>query len=184
MPTVSPLADSPDHATDPPRAHPGPGRIDTHELPVPAGGSIPVQVWVDPYLAEFGHDARSSYVELFWLGILGPSATWLLRRLAAGLVHHPEGYLLPVVDTSASLGLGRPGGRNSSFVRALHRCCVFGVTRFVDDTLEVRTRVPSLRPKQLRRLPESLQATHAALTTRHPSIGDARTPSSGGPAGP
>ena len=41
-----------------------------------------------------------------WLGILGPSATWLLRRLADGLDARPDGYDLALEDTARSLGLG------------------------------------------------------------------------------
>jgi len=31
--------------------------------------------WADPVIDPIGHDPRSRYVELFWLGILGPTAT-------------------------------------------------------------------------------------------------------------
>ena len=32
-----------------------------------------IRRWHDPLIDELGHDARSRYVERFWLGILGPS---------------------------------------------------------------------------------------------------------------
>jgi len=40
------------------------------------------------------------------LGILGPSTTWLLRRLAAGLEASPDGFDLPLADTAQALGPG------------------------------------------------------------------------------
>jgi hypothetical protein len=112
---------------------------------------------------------RSSYVDLFWLGILGPSSTVLLRRLANGLEHSPDGYRLPIVDTARSLGLGPPKSRNSPFIRALHRCVVFRVARFVGPDVEVRRKVPTLHAAQLRRLPESLQAAHEVVVSRRAS---------------
>lgn len=144
-----------------------PGRIDIDELPVPVDGSLSVTAWDDPHLAVHGHDARSSYVELFWLGVLGPASTMLLRRLAIGLDHSPDGYLLPVVDTARSLGLGVPKSRQAHFVRALHRCAAFRVVRFVDDGLQVRRQLPTLNAAQLGRLPESLQTVHAEVIHRH-----------------
>ena len=141
-------------------------RIDVRDLPAPTVGSIAVTTWVDPRIDEIGHDVRSSYVELFWLGILGPSSTFLMRRLAVGLVHAPEGYRLPIVDTAQAMGLGTPVGRQSPFIRAMHRCCQFRLARWDGDVLQVRRKLPPLRPAQLRRLPESLQAAHAALIER------------------
>lgn len=157
-----------------------PGRIDRARLPVPVDGSLRVRAWNDPYLADCGHDARSSYVELFWLGILGPSSTMLLRRLATGLEHAPDGYRLPVVDTARSLGLAPPTTRNSPFVRALHRCVLYRVARFVDGDLEVRRRLPTLHGAQLSRLPESLRAAHEHLMATRATIDGQR--SSGGAA--
>lgn len=145
------------------------GHIDVAELPVPTVGSLRVSPWDDPYLAEHGHAARSSYVELFWLPILGPTATMLLRRLAIGLEQSPQGYLLPVVDTARALGLGSPTTRQSPFVRALHRCVIYRTARFADDTLQVRPRLPSLHAGQLRRLPTSLQVAHGSVAARHPA---------------
>lgn len=141
-------------------------RIDLRDLPAPTVGSISVSGWIDPPVEAIGHDVRSSYVELFWLGVLGPSSTFLMRRLAVGLAHSPEGFQLPIVDTAQSLGLGTPVGRQSPFIRAMHRCCQFRVARWEGDVLQVRRKLPPLRPGQLSRLPESLQAAHAALIER------------------
>ena len=45
---------------------------------------VRITPWIDPVVDRRGHDPRSSYVEQFWLGTLGPTATWLVRRLVAG----------------------------------------------------------------------------------------------------
>ena len=138
----------------------------SRDLPAPTEGSITVAPWIDDRVEAIGHDPRSSYVELFWLGILGPSSTLLLRRLSAGLVHSPEGFRLPVADTALGMGLGVPVGRNSPFIRALHRCCQFRLARWDDEQLAVRRKVPPLRPGQVKRLPASLQHAHAAQLER------------------
>lgn len=182
-PTPSPVqADEPVPQRDRSSRH-GPGRIDLDHLPLPLDGSIMVRPWPDHYLAEHGHDVRSSYVELFWLGILGPSSMVLLRRLAAGLEHAPQGYRLPVVDTARSLGLAPPTTRNSAFVRALYRCVIFRIVRFVDADLEIRRRLPTLHPAQLERLPVSLQAAHATLVATRGATPSGRAPSGGSRAG-
>ena len=46
--------------------------------------TLTIRPWADPVIDRVGHDPRSSYVEQFWLAILGPSTTWLLRRRTSG----------------------------------------------------------------------------------------------------
>lgn len=117
----------------------------------------------DAVIDEIGHDARSAYVERFWLGILGPSATWLLRRLVDGLDAAPEGYDLDLPRTAAELGLGAKSGQHSPFVRTIDRCARFGVVEVVGSTeLRVRRKLPPLTRFQLERLPAHLQAEHQA----------------------
>ncbi len=79
---------------------------------VPAGtaaGPLTIRPWPDDVIDSLGHDPRSHYVETYWLGILGPSTTWLLRRLVAGLDVNPEGFELDLADTARCLGLGDKG---------------------------------------------------------------------------
>lgn len=152
--------------SDGPAPQPRAGRLDLAALPAPVDGALQVVAWDDPQVEAVGHDPRSSYVELFWLGILGPSSTLLLRRLGAGLVHSPDGFRLPVADTALGMGLGVPVGRNSPFIRALHRCCQFRLARWDDEVLAVRRKIPPLRPGQVKRLPASLQHAHAAQLER------------------
>src|SRR5215217_7591675 len=87
---------------------------------------LEIKPWPDPVIDRMGHDPRSPYVERFWLSILGPSTTWLLRRLAAGFEASPTGFVLDLGDTARALGLGNRRGPNSPFTRALVRCRQFG----------------------------------------------------------
>ncbi|MDQ4130345.1 MAG: hypothetical protein M3133_05055, partial [Actinomycetota bacterium] len=80
---------------------------------------LPVRPWPDPVIDSLGHDPRSPYVERFWLGVLGPSTTWLLRLLASELEANPEGFELDLAEAAQILGLGGRGGRHSPFMRSL-----------------------------------------------------------------
>jgi len=124
---------------------------------------LPIRPWPDGVIDALGHDPRSGYVEQFWLGILGPSTTWLIRRLAAGLEASPAGFDLDLGETASALGLGGKGGRHSPFMRALGRCCQFDLADArPDGTLAVRRKVPPLNRRQVLRLPPGLQAAHQA----------------------
>src|SRR5690349_17318456 len=65
--------------------------------------SLIVLPWPDPVVDAVGHDPRSPYVEHFWLGILGPSTTWLLRRMAAQFDTQPDGFELDLHETAGAL---------------------------------------------------------------------------------
>jgi len=109
-----------------------------------------------------GHDPRSWYVEQFWLGIIGPTSTWLLRRMVAGFDNEPEGFEMHLDDTARGLGLGGREGRHSPFQRALSRCVSFHLARRVGpDALGVRRRIPPLPRRHLDRLPPTIQRLHA-----------------------
>jgi len=126
----------------------------------PLTDTVHVSAWPDPVIDQVGLDPRAAYVEQYWLGILGPSTTWLLRRLVAGLEEAPAGYALPVSDTARALGLGTPTGRHSPFMRSLNRLCQFRLARWQGDDLEVRRKIPPLSQHQVARLPEALQTRH------------------------
>jgi hypothetical protein len=129
-------------------------------LPILPAETLAIRPWPDPVIDQLGHDPRSAYVERFWLGILGPSTTWFLRRIAAGLEAEPAGFDLDLNDTARALGLGGEG-RHSPFVRALGRCCQFELALPTEDgVLAVRRKLPPLSRRQLSRLPEVLQADH------------------------
>ncbi len=125
-----------------------------------------VRPWLDPVVDEGGHDPRSRYVEQFWLGVLGPTATWLVRRLADGLATHPDGYPVDLAGTARTMGLSYSSGRSSPFAKALHRCTMFGLSHQTSDGLAVRRRIPTVAHRHLRRMPPEVQAAHAAWHER------------------
>ena len=145
---------------DPPLVEPT--RPATDIIPLPT--SVRVTPWNDPVVDRRGHDPRSAYVEQFWLSVLGPTATWLLRRLAAGFDDHPEGYDLDVEAMARSLGLSVAKGMASPFAKALQRCVMFGVANRLTDSWVVRRRVPSISQRHLLRLPSALQTAHEQWT--------------------
>lgn len=123
--------------------------------------TMTVRPWPDPVIDALGHDPRSQYVERFWLGILGPSTTWLMRLLAAGFESSPAGFELDLAEAAAVLGLGSRGGRHSPFMRALARCCRFDLAESRGaDTLAVRRKIPPLNRRQLLHLSPALQEAH------------------------
>ena len=124
--------------------------------------TLTVRPWPDDVIDRVGHDPRSSYVERFWLPLLGPSSVVLLRRLAAELEDHPDEVSLPVEGTARSLGLGTRGGRGSSFLRTLERCRQFHLLHLEDDgcTLLARRKLPPLNRGQVGRLPPAVRVLH------------------------
>ncbi len=121
--------------------------------------------WLDPIADPHGVHPCSRYVELYWLGIIGPSTTWLLRRLSYGLEMHPAGLDIDLVDMARSLGLGERMGKNSPFRRAMQRLCTFELARpHGPEALAVRIHIPPLPLRHLSRLPEPLQASHRRWT--------------------
>ncbi|MEY2398265.1 MAG: hypothetical protein QOJ00_1439 [Actinomycetota bacterium] len=129
---------------------------------IPATGVLYVTPWPDPIIDSLGLDPRSAYVETYWLGTLGPSTTWLLRRLAHGLESAPAGFELDLPTCARELGLGDKGGRHSPFARSLSRLVQFEIARWqpMHGTLEVRRRVPPLNRRQVMHLPDGLRTRH------------------------
>ena len=119
-----------------------------------------VRAWPDPVIDQVGHDPRSVYVERFWLGILGPSATWLVRHLVDRLDAPPTAS--SSTSTSAPPRSGSAVGPAPHGRVPAHAGPVLPVRRrpprSTPATLQVRRRLPPLTRRQLARLPEPLQA--------------------------
>ncbi len=160
-PVAALTAAPPDHTPDRSGERTGPP---TYAAPERRGGTS--ELWMEPWVdfsndTEGGHHPRSPYVELFWLGVLGPSATWLVRRLAMRLEEAPEGCSVITAEVAAELGLGSRQALQAAFDRAFDRCCRFGLMqRGRHNTLFVRTRLPDLTARMAERLPPRLRATH------------------------
>jgi hypothetical protein len=117
-----------------------------------------------------GHHPCSNYVELFYLGFLGPSALVAARRLSAWLEISPEGFTVPTITLARQLGLGTGTGRNAPLIKTLVRLTGFGLAAVLDDAYAMRLAFPSLSPRQLRRLPPHLAEAHQRLGHAHPNL--------------
>jgi hypothetical protein len=136
------------------------------EAPDPAPSTITIGAWLDPTVDERGHHVSSLYVEVFWLPVLGPSATLLLRRCALLTNRRPHGSTVALELLSASLGLGKGVSRNAPLPRAIDRCIRFGAARRVaDDRLAVRRMLGPLSQQHMSRLHPKLQDLHANWDT-------------------
>ena len=124
--------------------------------------TLRIETLLDPVVDQIGHDPRSCYVETYWLPVLGPSTTWLLRRFATYLDEVPAGVVLDTEELARGLGLGERYGPNAPFARTVKRCVDFQMAEWRDSSLAVRRHLPPLARRHLRRLPESLQERHTA----------------------
>ena len=139
----------------------------------PQAATVMVVPWHDAIVDAVGFDVRSNYVELFWLNVLGPTATWTLRRLVTGLDRYPLGYELDLAETASMLGLAYSAGTSNSFARALQRCQLFGMSQTVPGGgLAVRRRVPPVAARHLSRMPPQLQAMHQQWRVREYTLSD------------
>src|ERR1044072_761976 len=98
--------------------------------PAPAlGPADPLTLgpWPDPVIDAVGHHPCSPYVEEFWLGVLGPSTTFLLRHLVTSLeaAASDDGVELATAIAARRLGLGDKGGRHGPFLRSIGRLVQF-----------------------------------------------------------
>ncbi len=114
----------------------------------------------DQLVEQFGHHPRSEYAETYWLGVLGPSALWALRRLVGWLEENPGGFPLPLAPMAAELGLGNGTGRNAPLVRTLSRLVSFEMAAIRSEALAVRTMMPPLARRHSLRLPSHLAERH------------------------
>ena len=137
---------------------------DTHNW-LTGRASLRVVTLRDTALEHAGHHPCSSYVELFYLGFLGPSAVMTARRLSAWLELSPEGLTVPTITLARQLGLGMGTGRNAPLTKTLLRLTRFGLAAVRDDTYAMRLAFPPLTPRQARRLCPHLAAAHDRFMT-------------------
>ena len=78
---------------------------------------FPVEMTVRAWEVDRGgplFPVQHQYVEMLWLPVIGPSATWLLRRMGGWVLACPDGLTVVLPELSESLGLGWSSGANSS----------------------------------------------------------------------
>jgi hypothetical protein len=90
---------------------------DVHDWLV-AHEPLPVVALIDPAVDSLGFDARSAYVETYWLAVLGPSCVLAGRRLVAWLEAEPAGFEIPSSRWRARSGsAAAPAAMRRSYAR-------------------------------------------------------------------
>lgn len=122
---------------------------------------VPVRAWeVDEDGPVF--PVQHQYVEMVWLPVIGPSSTWLLRRLGGWALACPQGLTVVLPELSESLGLGWSSGASSSVQRSMRRLILFGLARWTDG-FEVLTMIPAVSERRLARMSPGLVRAHDRL---------------------
>ena len=86
------------------------------------GVVFPVELTVRAWSTDRGvalFPVQHEYVEMLWLPVIGPSSTWLLRRLGSWALAFPDGVSVVLPELSESLGLGWTAGVHSSLQRSM-----------------------------------------------------------------
>ncbi|MEW6474299.1 MAG: hypothetical protein AB1679_18765 [Actinomycetota bacterium] len=92
--------------------------------------------------------------------MIGPTAAWTLRRLAAVVAERPEGVWVDLPDLAQSLGVGRSTSRSSVLSRTIDRLVSFRLASWDGDVLRIRQTVPPLTARQASRLTPPLTRLH------------------------
>lgn len=125
---------------------------------------VGVLPWLTPPRDDHSHDPRSAYVETFWLPVIGPSATLLMRRFADLFEEAPNGFEVDLRSMSRDIGLGPRLDKGGAFARTVERCVKFNLMYLDAAMLYVRQRVPRLGERQVQRLDPRLQELHSSWT--------------------
>lgn len=141
-----------------------PKRGAMQSTPSTTSATLKIVPWIDPIVDEKGFPVHDPYIEMFWLPVLGPTATWLYRRMVSGVLVEPSGFIVNMDELARGIGVAYTPGRHNPFARALHRCTMFGAAQQVathpEHTVAVRRFLPLLPHRHLSRLPEPLQVAH------------------------
>jgi hypothetical protein len=116
----------------------------------------------DPVVEAVGFAVHDVYVELLWLPVIGPSTTWLVRRLGWWVEACPDGVTVQLAELAGWLGIGSSVGPSSTVQRSLRRLVRFGLASW-QGQLAVRTMLPPLSERHLSRLSPALQEAHLRL---------------------
>jgi hypothetical protein len=130
------------------------------ELPA----ELVVVAYEDPVIERLGFGPDDPYIEQCWVAIVGPSASWMWRRLAR--VATKTGIVPAVVNTTdllLSIGLGEGLRKNSLGARTVARLVAFDLAKQGGrdgSVLAVRRALPQLCERQARHLPLSVRTYH------------------------
>lgn len=138
--------------------------MQTASAPLPP--IVTVRLWPDPIIEAIGFGPQSSYIEYCWLPVLGPTATWLYRRLGSLVLQNNNDTRVDLIDTAQSLGVGRGLSHQSMIGRALGRLDHFDAIRWTERSqLAVRRALPPLTPGQLAHASDFARTMHRQLST-------------------
>lgn len=121
-------------------------------------------VWLETHAASPAFPLEHPYVELVYTPLVGAVAVLFLRRIAL-LGGEVDAVDLDAVVTASELGLRASNdgglGRNSPFVKMLHRLERCGLARWLDaQELGVFRQAPALADRLVAGLPESARSIH------------------------
>jgi len=119
--------------------------------------------WTDPAVEARGFQVTSIYTETVLLPTLGPSSVLCLRRLGSLAAARPDDTEVDAARLARNLGLGDSLGRHSQITKTLDRLCHFGMARWSDANLEIRTSAAPVPERHLRRLSPELVGLHHCM---------------------
>ena len=106
----------------------------------------------------------SSYVELVYAGIVGPTALLAYRRLVRAVTAAPGPVRLEVAELEASLGVGR-----AIALRGIERCVGCRFAHLDGDSLAVHTAIPVITERHYERLSVTARSDHHRLLRELPA---------------
>ena len=112
-----------------------------------------------------GWPIGSSFVEEFWLPVMGPSAIAVLRWIDRRADQFGRATTVELAELAMAIGLGALTSKHSPIVRTLDRLVRFGAARVdtIDGAvpvLSVHTRLYAVPARLVARLPYRLQVEH------------------------
>ena len=141
---------------------------------LPPSGLLTITAWRHAIVTPSCDLATCTYLERFWLGILGPTATWLTRYLSRVITdanRRPDPPVARSIDwheLSARLGVSAHPLHDSVLSRAVNRLIMFNFATTLDHAgepcLAVRRTAPRIPERLLDRLHPVLLEEHIQLS--------------------
>ncbi len=104
---------------------------------------------------------RSTYIEKFWLSILGPSATWILRLLLDEIKTNDPITVMTSNYIASQVGLSDNTSKNSPLCRSIRRLLDFRIAKQIKEGhLVISKYIPPLSTRQTLKLPSSMLELH------------------------
>jgi len=117
-----------------------------------------------------GWPLGSSFVEEFWLPVMGPSSVAVLRWLDRRAEQYQRATTVDLAELALAIGLGASTSKHSPIVRTLDRLMRFDAARIdaIDDAapvLSVFTHLLTVPARLVARLPYGVQVEHRRAVT-------------------